>query len=110
MTTIPSRAHARLRHRLVATRASAHIHQLSHHAAIARHLASEADALAAELERLDAGEELVDRRCETCGCTDDRACWPTCHWIPIAGHDVCSVCWSGLNPEQQLELGEGCRR
>lgn len=29
------------------------------------------------------------RACRVCGCTDDEACWPPCHWVDT---DLCSAC------------------
>lgn len=37
------------------------------------------------------GEEVVDRRCRRCGCTDLNACAGGCHWV---GDSLCSQCGS----------------
>ena len=29
------------------------------------------------------------RTCRQCGCTDNAACWPACHWVEP---DLCSSC------------------
>jgi hypothetical protein len=31
----------------------------------------------------------AERQCRVCGCTDARACWPTCWWVEA---DLCSMC------------------
>lgn len=37
---------------------------------------------------------ITERHCRTCGCTDDRACVPTCSWVddPLGLGDLCSRC------------------
>jgi hypothetical protein len=37
---------------------------------------------------------ISDQHCRTCGCTDDRACFPTCSWVddPLGLGDLCSRC------------------
>lgn len=34
-------------------------------------------------------EPAAERQCRACGCTDARACWPTCWWVEP---DLCSMC------------------
>jgi hypothetical protein len=31
--------------------------------------------------------------CRVCGCTDERACPPTCAWADVE-HTLCSRCWA----------------
>lgn len=33
--------------------------------------------------------DVPPRACRVCGCTDDEACWPPCHWVDT---DLCSAC------------------
>lgn len=45
-----------------------------------------------DVDPLYAGD-LVDS-CRVCGCTDGRACWPTCSWVedPLGLGHLCSRC------------------
>lgn len=47
------------------------------------------DRLVDLLEYHDQITRPDERRCRTCGCTDERACLPSCSWV---AEDLCSAC------------------
>lgn len=51
---------------------------------------------------------VSDRHCRTCGCTDDRACYPTCSWTqdPLGMGDLCSRCLAIAASVTDVDLAE----